>query len=82
MKTKKGFVLFYTVIFLMVISILIMAVNGIVRVGSASVYEFMAQDQKLLIDFSLKKNGIKLQAPVILTNGLGKSYKVLVGKYY
>ncbi|MDD5456478.1 MAG: hypothetical protein PHV30_05535 [Candidatus Margulisbacteria bacterium] len=80
MTKKKGFVLFYTVIFLMVISILIMAVNGIVRVGSASVYEFMEQDQKLLIDYSLKKIGTKLQTSITLVNGLGKSFKVSAEK--
>lgn len=77
MKTRKdGFILFYTLILLMVVGILLVAVNNSALSSQRYLAHFFEQEQKLLIKYSIQKTNIPANTNIKLQNSFGKTFNL------
>ena len=77
MKHKKeGFILFYTLILLVVVSIMLIAVHNSSLSNQRYLSLFYNKEQEILLKYSIKKATIPENTNIILKNSRGKDFQL------
>ena len=76
-KTKDGFILFYTFLLLIIVSIFIYTINTSSNAVIANTADFTHRDQILLWKYSLKKADHKVNNEFVVKTNSNKSFRIV-----